>query len=264
MTGGSTGDRIRTTHTSFEVVLALQELGPARLSEIADHLGMAESTTHRHLNTLLDMRYVSRRDERYQLGLRFARLGRAALDRESAYPRVRSHVRRLARETGERAQFIAEDHGLGVYIAMETGENAVRVGFGVGRQIHLHCSSGGKSILAQYPRERVDCILDRWGLSEHTANTITDRETLYGTLDRVRERGYATHCEEHIDGLNAAGVPVVHEGSVLGALVVAGPAGRLKGERLEAELPDLLRASANELELNLAYADDRRVDHVVE
>jgi len=264
MDGGSTDERIRTTQTSFEVLLALQELGPARLSEVADHLGMAQSTTHRHLNTLLEMRYVSRRGERYQLGLRFARLGRAARAREPAYRKARSHVRRLAGETGERAQFVVEDHGLGVYLAVETGENAVRAGFGVGRQIHLHCSSGGKSILAHLPDERVDCILDRWGLPEQTAHTITDRDTLYEELERVRERGYATNREEHVDGLNAAGVPVVHDGTVLGALVVAGPAGRLKGERLEAELPDLLRASANELELNLAYADDRPIDHVVE
>ncbi|WP_331234345.1 IclR family transcriptional regulator [Natronorarus salvus] len=258
-------ERIQSTETSFEIIHALQERGPSRLSEIAAALDLAESTTHRHLNTLADLRYVSRAGERYQIGLRFARLGRAAQTRDPAYRMAEPYVRTLAEETEERAQFVVEDHGLGIYLFMETGSRAVRVGFGVGRQIHLHCSSAGKAILAHYPRERVDAILDRWGLPAHTENTITDREALYGELERVRERGFAYNRQEHIRGLNAAAVPVQREGSVLGVLSVSGPSHRLKGERFEREIPDTMLATANELELNVLYADgDSAEDHVVE
>lgn len=259
-----TTDHVGATRTSFDVLQALQELGPSRLTEIADHLELAESTTHRHLSTLQDMRYVSRDGDRYQIGLRLARLGRAAQSRNSAFRMARPHVQRLARETEERAQFVAEDHGLGVYIHVEAGTKAVRVGFGVGRQIHLHCSSAGKSILSQYSRERVDEILDRWGMPAHTDQTITDREEYYAELDRVRERGYAFNREEHIDGLNAVAVPVTNDETVLGALVVSGPSRRLRGDRLENEIPELLLASANELELNVAYESNDRTDHLIE
>ncbi|WP_440766290.1 IclR family transcriptional regulator domain-containing protein [Natronorubrum sp. DTA7] len=74
---------------------------------------------------------------------------------------AKPYVQTLAEETQERAQFVVEDHGLGIYLYVETDSNAVRAGFGIGRQIHLHCSSAGKSILAQYSRDRVDTILDR-------------------------------------------------------------------------------------------------------
>lgn len=131
---------------------ALQENGPSRLSEIAAEPDLTESTIHRHLNTLCDLRYVSQQGERYQLGLRFARLGRAARTRDPAYAMAKQHVETLAAETEERSQFVVEDHGLGIYLHVETGSKAVRVGFDVGRQIHLHCSSAGKSILAHSPR----------------------------------------------------------------------------------------------------------------
>ena len=265
MTDNDNANRIGSTKTSFEIVHALQENGPSRLSDVADQLELTESTTHRHLNTLCDLRYVSRRGELYQIGLRFARLGRAAQTRDPAYRMAKPYVQNLAEETQERAQFVVEDHGLGIYLYLETGSNAVRVGFGIGRQIHLHCSSAGKSILAQYSRDRVDTILDRWGFPAHTENTITDRDEFYEELERVRDRGVAFNREEHIHGLNGTAVPVKQEGEVLGALAVAGPSHRLNGEHLEADVPERLLAAANELELNITYSSpDSAVDHVVE
>ncbi|MGM0605571.1 MAG: IclR family transcriptional regulator, partial [Halobacteriota archaeon] len=211
-----------------------------------------------------EMRYVSRTGQRYQLGLRFARIGRVVQTRNPAFELANAHVNSLAATTEERVQFIAEEHGLGTYLAMETGSRAVRVGFGVGRQIHLHCSSAGKAILSQCQRSRVEAILDRWGLPAYTEHTITDRDEYFDELDRVRERGYAFNREEHVTGVNAAAVPIANEDAVFGALAVSGPSQRLKGDLLESELPDLLLASANEIELNLAYSSDERSDHVVE
>ncbi|SEP88953.1 IclR family transcriptional regulator [Natrinema salaciae] len=262
---GGGGNRIGSTETTFEIVHALQENGPSRLSEIAAELGLTESTTHRHLNTLCDLRYVSRDGELYQIGLRFVRLGRAARTRDAAYGMAKRYVRELAEETEERSQFVVEDHGIGIYLHVENGTKAVKAGFGVGRQIHLHSSSAGKSILAHYPRDRVDAIFDRWGLPALTENTITDRQQVYEELERVRDRGVAFNREEHVDGINGVSVPVKRDGSVLGALTVAGPSHRLNDERLEDELPDRLLAAANELELNVTYSSpDSSNDHMVE
>lgn len=259
-----TGDCVGATETSFDVLQALRELGPARLTDIAAHLNLAESTTHRHLSTLEELRYVSKRSGRYQIGLRLAHLGQAAQTRERAFEMARPYVRRLADETEERAIFVAEDHGLGVYIHVEAGANAVRVKSGVGRQIHLHCTSSGKSILSQYDRDRVESILDRWGMSSHTERTITDREEYYDELQRVRERGYAFNRQEHIEGLNAAATPIATDDEVIGALAVSGPSHRLSGDRLETQIPELLLESANELQLNVSYEMDDQTDHLVE
>lgn len=257
--------RVQSTGTSFEIIHTLQERGPSRLSEIADHLGMAESTTHRHLSTLCDLRYVSRQGERYQLGLRFVRLGQAARTRDADYAAAKPYVEDIAEETEERAQFVVEDHGLGVYLYQATGNRAVEVGTNIGRQIRLHCSSAGKTILAHYPRDRVHEILDRWGLPAYTEETITDRDELLAELDEIRERGYGFNREEHVEGIHAVAVPVERDGSILGVLSVSGPSHRLRGGRLETEVPDLLLATANELELNIAYAGaDRPENHIVE
>lgn len=258
------GKSVSTTVRTFEIIQYLQEEGPAQLSQIAADLGMSKSTVHRHLNTLHDLRYVSRQEDKYQLGLRFTRLGHAARTRDKSFRKAQEHVRELAAETGERAQFVVEDHGLGVYLYMETGNQAIETGMGPGRQIHLHCSSSGKAILANSSREYVDNIIERWGLPKMTEHTITDRERLYKGLEQVRERGVAFNRQEYVEGLTAASVPVKDNlGEVVGTLSVSAPASRMENERIEETIPNLLLGSANALELELTYSREEDAETFV-
>jgi len=258
-------DRLQTVERSFDIIHLLIDNGPMPLSEIADELDIAESTTHRHLSTLHDLRYISRDGQKYQLGLRFARLGTAARTCNPDYLEVKPYVYQLAKKTDERAHFIAEDHGLGVYLYQATGANAVKVGADIGRQVRLHCSAAGKVILSHYSRERVNEILDRWGLPQNTDHTITNRDDLFQELDAVQERGFAFNREEAVEGVNVVAVPVKPEGSLMGTLCIAGPSHRLTGTWFEQDLPDLLLSTSNELELNIEYDESNQpTDHLVE
>ena len=256
---------LQTVEKSFEIIHLLKETGPARLSKIANELDMAESSTHRHLSTLEQLRYVSREGKKYQIGLRFARLGTAARTRHPGFSKVEAYVEKLAEQTDERAHFIVEDHGLGVYLYQCTGANAVNVGTNIGRQVYLHSSAAGKTILSHYNRDRVNEILDTWGLPNNTAQTITDRETLFEELAAVRERGFAFNRGETVEGLHAVAVPVMPDEAIIGTLCVAGPSNRLQGEWFEEDLPQLILSATNELELNLTYnRSDQPEDHLVE
>jgi DNA-binding IclR family transcriptional regulator len=265
MAKNQTGDRLQTIERSFDIIHLLIENGPTHLSDIANELDMAESTTHRHLKTLHELRYISRKGQQYQLGLRLARLGTAARTRKPDYLEIKSYVHRLAKETDERAHFIAEDHGLGVYLYQSTGANAVKVGANIGRQVRLHCSAAGKIILSHYSRDRVNEILDKWGLPQNTKHTITDRNVLFQELDAVRDRGFAFNREEAVEGVHAVSVPVKPEDALIGTLCIAGPSHRLQGTWFEEELPSLLLSTANELELNIEYDDSGEpTEHLVD
>jgi DNA-binding IclR family transcriptional regulator len=249
------GRTVKTTETAFTIIEGLEELDGARVTELADHLGLAASTVHSHLATLYEMGYVVKEGDRYLIGSRFLKLGETAKERKEAYELARPKVKALAEETEERCQFIVEEHGRGVYLHRETGSRAVWTDSGLGKRVFLHSTASGKSVLANLPEERVDAILDRWGLPAQTDNTITDRTELFEELDVIRERGYAVNKEESTDGLRAVGVPVMDgSGDLLGALSVSGPSHRMKGEWFEREIPDLLLGTANELKLNLKYS----------
>lgn len=249
-----TGRRVTTVETSLDIVEALWDVERATLGELADHLGLAKSTVHRHLVTLRDRGYVVRDDDQYRLSLRFLDIGRWTQTHERAYDLAESKVAQLAERTDERAQFIVEENGWAVYVHMESGEHAVRTDSHVGKHAPIHASAGGLAILAHVDRERVDEILAERGLEERTPHTITDADELFEVLESIRDRGYSINDQGHIEGLRAIGTPVKGpEGDVIGALSISGPTNRMRGERFEETLPQLLLGSANELELRIAY-----------
>lgn len=254
--GNTAPGRVKTTESAFAVIEALRRLDGARVTEVADELDMAKSTAHRHLSTLFDLEYLAKEGDEYHVGLQFLNLGEYARERKEAYRIIKPKVKQLAEETVERAQFIVEEHGQGVYVHRATGENAVRTpNTGVGKRNAIHATSAGKAILSRYDDERVRAIVERRGLPRLTDRTITDEDELFAELERVRERGYSTNNEENIEGIRAVGVPVMHsEGRPIGALSVSGPVHRMKGEWFDREIPDLLLGTTSELQLNIAYS----------
>jgi DNA-binding IclR family transcriptional regulator len=252
---GGHGRTVKTTETAFAIIEGLERFGGARISELADHLGLADSTVHSHLATLYEMGYVVKEGDQYLVGSRFLKLGESAKERKEAFEMVRPKVKHLAEETEERCQFIVVEHGRGVYLHRETGSKAVWTDSGLGKRIYLHASAAGKAALAHSSAGLVEQVIDQWGLPAVTENTITDPETLFEELDRVREQGFAVNKEESTEGLRAVGVPVMDgNGRLVGALSVSGPTHRMKGEWFEREVPDLLLGTANEIELNLKYS----------
>lgn len=246
---------LRTTKISLQVVECLKERNGGRVEEVSSHLDIAPSTAHRHLQTLRHFGYVVKRGDVYHVGLQFLTMGGYARDQIPSIDLARSAVDGLARQTGERAQFVAEEQGQRVFLYTASGENAVRAEAKIGRRGTLHSSAAGKAILAEFPEEKIRRIVDRYGLPAITENTITEYDELLKELDRIRDRDVAFNREESTPGLRAVATSVLSpNGAVFGALSVSGPADRFKGDRLESEFPDVVRGLAHELELNTKYS----------
>lgn len=247
---------LTTTETSLEVVSKLKELDGARVTELAEEMGIAPSTAHSHLATLEENNYVVKEGDVYRLGLKFLDFGEFVRGNNEYYSMAKSKVNRLAEETGGRAHFIVEEHGEGVYVYTTSGKHGVETFARDGRRLELYRAAAGKAILAYLPPERVDEIIDDRGLARRTANTITDRDELFDELERIRERdGIGFNMEEQIVGIRAVGAPVrTPDGTVIGGLSVSGPTHRMKDDRLYEELPDVVLGTANELELEIEYA----------
>ncbi len=244
------GRTLQTTATSLRVVETLRELDGARVTEVADEMGLAPSTVHAHLTTLADNEYVVKTGDVYQLSLEFLSLGEYVRTRRKAYRIAESYTEQLADETECRAVFTVEENGRGVYMYTFSGTHAVWTYSTVGKRFYLHQTAAGKATLSQLPESQVDTIVEKWGLPAATENTITDAEALLEQLASIRERGVAFNHQEQLDGVKAVGVPVNgSDGQVVGAFSVASPANRMTDERFEEEIPETLLGVANEFEL---------------
>jgi DNA-binding IclR family transcriptional regulator len=246
---------VKSVVKMFDIIRFIQENGGARPTEVAAELGVAKSTAHRHLSTLYDEEFLDKVDDRYVLGLRFLDLGQDARNRNETYRMVKPKVTELALETEERAQFIVEEHGRGVYVYRDTGTHGVQTDPGIGKRIALHSISAGKAILANMPEEKVDEIIERWGLEARTPHTTTDRDELFAEFETIRERGYSINNQENILGQRAIGVAIEGaHGETIGALSVSGPLHRMQQEFVEEEISGMLLGVVNELELNIRHA----------
>lgn len=248
------GRTVQAVETSLELVDVLQELGQARVTELANELGMSKGAVHSHLATLEQNEHVVKEGDHYRLGLRYLQLGETVKERFGIYDVVKDELDNLAQETGELAQFATEEHGRAVYIYKARGENAVHTASTPGKREYLHCLSLGKAILAHYPVEQVDQIVDRRGLPRFTENTITSRDELLSELQQIRNRGYAVDDGERIEGLRCVAAPVLSDGSPIGAVSISGPSSRMTGEQLHETYPAQVERAANVIEINARFS----------
>lgn len=250
-----TTDRLRTSETTLRILKLLRDQEGCRVDEIAMALDIAPSTAYRHLQTLRCHEFVRAEGDVYDVGMDLLRFGGYLRSRKAGYRLAEEYVEKIAKQTGERAQFVVEEGGRRYFLYRRVGEQAVRGDANIGKRGALHCSAAGKAILANLPSERRNEIIDKHGLPKVTTHTITDRDELEKELESIEDQEYAINREESTLGFHALAAPVMEASdTVLGALSVSGPSHRFTGEWFETELPDMMRGISQELELKLEYS----------
>lgn len=245
---------VKTTETSLRIVEVLKKGGPLTLAEVADSVGLAKSTTHRHLLTLTSHRFVAREGNQFKVGLRFLDYGTFARNQFPFYSLSTEKVDHLAEECGEKVRLITEENGQSVLLYRRMGDHPIETSARIGYSRPLHQLAAGKAILASLSPQRVEEIIARVGLPRRTEHTITTRSELFEELERIRERGYAFNRSESIENLTAIGAAFCDgDGNPLGALSISGAASRLKGDYLEVDLSDLLMGAINEIEIMVKF-----------
>lgn len=247
------GRILHSSSVTLEIVDAVVALEGARVSQVADHVDVSESTASNHLHTLRRAEFLTTEGDIYQPSLKLAKLGEYARTRDPAYRHAIEVANELDGKTNFETSVTVEENGLGRYLRPEVDATTdVDNYFTVGERMYLHATAAGKAILAHYPEERVEFILDRWGLPEQTDRTITSRADLKAELDGIRERGYALNRGEDQEGVYAIGQVVTKpSGAVLGAMSIAGPTYRTKQGRFEERFADILDDHITKLEARL-------------
>jgi DNA-binding IclR family transcriptional regulator len=246
---------LKTVETTVEIIWELENLDGATVTELSNQLGLSKGAVYNHLATLKQQHLVVQEENVYNLSLHFQTLGEYVKHNTPLYNAGKQEIDRLADETGEYAHLMAEEYGRGIHVYKASGDNAVGKQYhmlNLEQPDHLHYTSTGKSVLAYLDEEKVEWVVEEYGLPQQTENTITEKDELLAELATIREQGYATNDEEEIMGLRAVGAPIRDSnGGVRGALSISAPVSRLKGETFETELPEQIIQAANVVELNL-------------
>jgi DNA-binding IclR family transcriptional regulator len=109
-------------------------------------------------------------------------------------------------------------------------------------------------MLAHMPPDRIDAIVERWGLPQYTEHTITTRAALDARLEQVRSTGIAVDDEERLRGVRCVAAPITDdEERPLGAISVSAPISRMPDALVDSEVAMEVISVAKAAELDLKY-----------
>src|SRR5579884_3480481 len=191
------------------------------VSEIGERLGLARSSTHGLVRTLLTRGYlVQNGGRRFHLGARLIQLGLNVVDRLELRSAARGPLERLVAATNDTALLVVPEAGELLYVDKVLSDlRDVRTDPRVSSRRPLHCSSLGKALLAALDDEDVLSVIESVGLERATDFSIGDRDELLADLARTRVRGYAVDEQEALPGVWCVGAPVRdHTGRSIAAI----------------------------------------------
>ena len=198
--------------------------------ELSRRLGYSPSTVQGLINALSAQRYVVQDDltGRYSLGPRAVQLGLVALSRLEVRNAARPHMTALSRETGETAFLgIARGPRL-IYIDKVHSDHPIRLDVPLGEDRPYNCTAVGKVLLAGFPNGEFERLASLGVFERRTERSIAEVEALRAEIELVRERGWARDDQEYLLGMGCVAAPVYsHEGKIVAALNVGGPAERI-------------------------------------
>lgn len=191
MVSSTTGRTLKTTRTSLRILDLVREHDGLRLAELNELLDKPKSSLHAHLRTLEQCRFLVETDGVYRVALHQYVLGEHARQRHPASGPAEKQVARLAETTGEEANFTVAEHGrlVMIHAALADSSGGTRM-LDFRWEFFMHNTAAGKAILSELPDERVDAIVDRWGLPSETEATIDTRDELDAALEQTADRGY--------------------------------------------------------------------------
>lgn len=183
--------------------------GGLTLKKISEAVGLAPSTTHRMVNSLVAIGYLaSREDEKtYELGQRLIRVMHMAFGSRNIQTLSDPVLTRLLRQFGQ-VSYVNQLVGHKVrLVAFATPERMDRTLVVPGEASPIHATASGKAIFAFQDATIVDRELSL-PLQKFLPNTIVDPAAVREELANVRNKGYAITKSEFDLGVTALAVPI--------------------------------------------------------
>jgi IclR family transcriptional regulator, acetate operon repressor len=214
--------------------------GGAPAKQLAQTVGLPIGTTYHLLRTLAVEGYLQRLPNGcYVVGDEVASL----LDQsrlQTLLQRCRPALTALREVTGAPAYLAFHENREIVVKDIQDSPAAPRIDIWVGFREAAHATAFGRCVLAFLdPEERHD-YLARHPLHALTARTITNRQALLESLERVRTAGLSIEDEEYLPGIGCIAAPILVNG-LTGSVAVSVPRRRLAD--LEELVPPLMHTA---------------------
>ena len=251
--GKKDGEFLNTLARGLSVLRVFSREQPEMtLSEVASATQLSPAVARRCLNTLQQLGYVNKRDNRFMLSPEVMVFASAFLESMNLEEVVRPHLQVVRDATGDSSSMAVLSGSHILYLLHVSTNRMVRLAAGVGTRFPAHATSLGRVLLAHLPERELKSYLKNTEFQRFTEKTETDPAKLESAIREARDQGYATVQDELDYGIVSVAVPVRSDDQqVVASINCSTATSRVDlGEMVESRLPHLRRA-AGEIEIEL-------------
>lgn len=241
---------VSSVENALRILLMLRGRPSLRVSEVAAELGVARSTAHRLLTTMLAYGVVDQdpATREYGVGSLVRELGQSARRLVDVVASLRPYLERLSERVDETVHVLVLDGATSRFVESVECRQILRVTGRVGVEYPAHTTSGGKALLAELDDAQLNALYPEEELAPHGYHSLPTRTALFRELEDVRRRGYALNRGEASDGIAAIAMAQRLSRTVAPlAIAISVPEGRMPESRvreLARELADTRRRLA--------------------
>jgi IclR family acetate operon transcriptional repressor len=241
---------VNSVDNALRLILMLDSGGPTRLTTLADELGVARSTAHRLLTTLVHRGFAVQGDDKtYGPGPVLSRGPVGKVTPAQLRATARPSLEWLNGKLQETVHLIVRRGRQALFVDSVESAQALRVGSRTGAVMPAHLTSGGQALLSLLSSDDIAALYAKPTAGD--AFAVTDLAALGRTLAETRRRGYGLNVGGTEPGLTAVGRWVLgNDGAPLAAVTVSAPSARLPKARIP-EVVGPLREAIGRLEADL-------------
>ena len=159
-------------------------------TEIAARLGVANSTVHRLVTTLMSEGFIAKdtRTNQYSLGTSILSRGNLVTKQYSLHEISHPILQRLVEQSNETAHLAVLRGFEVIYLQKIECSHPIRLLSHLGKPNPAHCTSSGQVLLAHQPPKTLEKLRTMEFL-KYTSKTITDPEALLRLLHQIKKQG---------------------------------------------------------------------------
>ncbi|MFC0178942.1 IclR family transcriptional regulator domain-containing protein [Thorsellia kenyensis] len=222
------------------------------LTELANKVGLANSTTHRLLKTieLEGLIYQDLANERWLVSGKLFHLGSAFARTRDLLEIATPVMKHLMLRMGETVNICVMDDSVleAVLVGQVQCLEIMRMVSPIGSKLPIHASAAGKILLSNYRDEELKGVFgEKYTLEKYTSNTLQTVPELIDEIRKVKNLQYAMDNEEQFLSLRCVASAVYDENhQIIAAISVSGPLIRMNDEKTNLAIHSVKEA-ANEI-----------------
>lgn len=227
-----------------------QQRGELSFTQVCQRTGMPKASAYRTVQTLEQMRFLSRSSASgsYSLGISILRLGFDYLSSMDIVQIGQPVIQRLRDTTSYSAHLCVLDGRDVVYVARASAIGELVAGVGVGTRLPAHCTAIGRVLLMTMPEQELSSLYPEPAFVQTSEQGPKTPRDLIELLGADSARGHAISESFYQPGVSAVAYPLRdRDGNVMASISVMVPRSVLPQD-LKVSLSAQVEKAAREIE----------------